>query len=110
MTDANGLETTYSYNALGLVSGESEPVRVNEGFGYYYNYEEPVATLAYNQDGDLITETDGDDHKTSYTYNDLNELTEVENGDGDTTDYTYDDDGNVLTVDRRPGAHDDVYV
>ena len=41
MTDANGLETTYSYNALGLVSGESEQVRVNEGFRYYYTYGSP---------------------------------------------------------------------
>ena len=84
VTDPNGFETTFSFNALGLVSGESAPVRINEGMGFFFTEEEPVATLAYNQDGDLLTATDGDNHTTSYSYNALNEETSVENGDGDT--------------------------
>jgi RHS repeat-associated protein len=97
LTDPNGFETTFAYDDLGLLVGQSEDTKVSEGSGSLLMLES-VATYTYNQDGDELTASDGDDHKTTYTYNALNELTEVENGDSDTTDYTYDDDGNVLTV------------
>ena len=97
VTDANGFETTFAYDNLGLLVGESEETEVTMG-SMTYNTMEPVATYAYNPDSDLLAVTDGDNHTVTSTYNDLNELTAVENADGDTTDYSYDADGNVLTV------------
>ena len=64
VTDANGFETTYAYDNLGLVVGESEETKVTVGSMSYYTME-PVGTYAYDPDGDLVAATDGDDHTTS---------------------------------------------
>ena len=77
VTDANGFETTFAYDNLGLLVGESEETEVTMG-SMTYNTMEPVATYAYNPDSDLLAVTDGDNHTVTSTYNDLNELTAVE--------------------------------
>ena len=97
VTDANGFETTFAYDNLGLLVGESEETEVTMG-SMTYNTMEPVATYAYNPDSDLLAVTDGDNHTVTSTYNALNEETSVTNPDGYETQFTYDGDGDVLTV------------
>lgn len=87
-TDPLGNVTSYSYNALGEKTVETDP-NPNDG-GYT-----PQETWTYNADGQMLTSTvtpnaGGTVDTTSYAYNDLGQQISVTNPDGDTTTYTYD--------------------
>ena len=81
MTDPNGFATTYLYDSMGRLAGESRPVRYWNGF-MYFTMEVPVGTFTYDLNSNLLTATDGNGHATNYTYNALNEQTSVTDADG----------------------------
>jgi YD repeat-containing protein len=106
VTDANEFETTYSYNSLGDVVGESEPVTVKEGM-VFSTEESPVATYTYDADGNMITSTNTSTHDVwTYTYNFLNLMTgAVEKTSTGTilaqVTYTYDARDNRIGMDEN---------
>ena len=64
----------------------------------YYTRRCRSATFTYDNNGNLLTATDGNGHATNYAYNALNERTSATDANGHVSSATYDGNGNVLTV------------
>jgi RHS repeat-associated protein len=120
VTDANGGVTSWSYNAVSQVTGETFPLGDQTTYAYDQHgwvtgateaagtAVQRSATLIYDADGRLLSETDGqawtNTHPvtTSYAYDPVGRLTQLIEGYGSsvqrTTSTVYDLAGNVTKI------------
>jgi len=90
LTDALGIQTTYSYNdSYQTTSIERDGV---------------VRHKSYNSGGQLLSETDGLGRVSSYNYDTFGNLSRIGRSDGTFQEITYDDDAHPLTVRDFDGA------
>ncbi len=85
---------------LELFTSNNEPYSITRGYGT------PVATteaFTYNSEGRVLSETDGNGHKTTYTYDSHGDRTSMTNADEDETKWTYDETHDVET-ETTPGG------
>ena len=79
-----GDTVTYTYDQMGRVLTEQNPVQAAAG---------KDTAFTYDDDGNLLTVTDANGHTTSYTYNARNEAVSMTDPMDRTTSYGYDADG-----------------
>jgi large repetitive protein len=99
-SDADGNVTTTGYDADGRADAITSPPYTPPGGS-------PItATSAktYNSLGQVSSETDALNHKTSFTYDQLGDVATVTDPDSGVTHYTYDTDGDQLTGTGPTGA------
>ena len=84
MTDGNSHTTTYTYN------GDNQPIKVEAA-------NKTITETEYDGAGQVVTQIDGNKHKTKYTRNVLEEVTEI-TGLGHKTLKEYDAAGNLIKV------------
>ncbi|MBA8884765.1 RHS repeat-associated core domain-containing protein [Dokdonella fugitiva] len=90
-TNANGHSTVSSFDAMGRL------IRVRRHDG-------SQRSLDYDKNGNLVRETDFENHVTTHVYDDANRRTGTHEPEGRTTLRTYDAVGHVLTVTIGEGA------
>ncbi len=84
-TDPNGNPATqFAYDALGRLKTKTEPLN-------------KVTSYVYDNNGNKTSETDANNHTTSYQYDALNRASKVTFPDNTSKPYTYDFRGNKLT-------------
>lgn len=98
VTGANPADftTTYEHDAFGHVTKVKDPL---------WNAATPTQhqhVYRFDPNGNLDSETDGNNNTTTYTYNAANELTVTTRPDGTTLSTTYDKAGNVVV--QKDGA------
>ncbi len=86
--DANGNQTTYSYDSNGNVTQVSRPVGSNT----------QTWQSTWNSFGEPLTQTDPLGKVTSYTYDTKGNLLSVKTPLANTTTFTYDTKGELLTI------------
>ena len=99
-SDADGNVTTTGYDADGRADAVTSPPYTPPGGS-------PItATSAktYNTLGQVGSETDALNHKTSFTYDQLGDVATVTDPDNGVTHYTYDTDGDQLSETGPTGA------
>jgi YD repeat-containing protein len=95
VTDALGHLTTYTWSGFGgihrrLTSIEGPCISCGGGGSQ-------TQTFSYDNEGRLLSETDGLGHTTSYTYDSNGDRVAETNALNQTTTYTYDSKGRMLT-------------
>lgn len=99
-SDADGNVTTTGYDADGRANAVTSPPYTPPGGS-------PVtasSTKTFNSLGQVSSETDALNHKTSYTYDQLGDVATVTDPDDGVTRYAYDTDGDQLSMTRPTGA------
>ncbi|HEY0718242.1 MAG TPA: LamG-like jellyroll fold domain-containing protein, partial [Streptosporangiaceae bacterium] len=99
-SDADGNVTTTGYDADGRADAVTSPPYTPPGGS-------PITATSgktYNGLGQVSSETDALNHKTSFTYDQLGDVATVTDPDGGLTHYTYDTDGDQLTETGPTGA------
>lgn len=86
--------TTYTYNALGEVLTEVDPLGNRNGCTPA-NYR---TTYTYDNDGHLLTKTDPLGHTTSYTYDTTGNEKTITDPNGHTTSYDYDNANRLIRI------------
>ncbi|MBI9049611.1 MAG: hypothetical protein JEZ00_09340, partial [Anaerolineaceae bacterium] len=95
LTDANGISTHYEYDNLDRLLTVIE----NYISGTTSDEETNVITIySYDENGNLLTVTDANNHTDTYTYNALNQLSTESDALGNSKTYTYDNVGNLSQV------------
>ncbi|WP_283401515.1 PKD domain-containing protein [Aliiroseovarius halocynthiae] len=90
-TDATGLVTSMSYDAMERLVSVDDPV-------------EGLIQRAYNVAGEVVSHTNGDGETHTYAYDATSRLTKTTDPEGFEKDFTYDTSDNVATVtDGRGG-------
>ncbi|MDH5525397.1 MAG: DUF6531 domain-containing protein [Desulfobulbaceae bacterium] len=85
LTDANGNTTSFSYDALGRLVQESDPLG-------------KITSYQYDAKGNLISRTDANGKTISYTYDALSRLLTKTLPGGSSTAFTYDEKGRLITA------------
>jgi RHS repeat-associated protein len=94
-TDQAGVVTKYEYDALGRLTAVTQ----NYQPGIPADAATNVRTVyAYDELGDLVSQTDANKHTTSYQYNGIGERTGTTLPLGQTSSTTYDAAGNVAST------------
>jgi RHS repeat-associated protein len=88
VTDENGHQTQTSYDWDGRLTAVRE---------YYTPTSYYLTSYAYDQMGNLLSETDANKNATTYQYDDLNRVVKTTYPDGTYETRTYDSAGNLLT-------------
>jgi len=99
-------ETTFTYEANGNLSSQTDANSDTTNFGYNSNGDltsvtDPLShTLSYTYDdvGNMLTQTDANSHTTSLAYDQLNRLTSVTNALSQQTTFGYDANGNLTST------------
>jgi len=100
-TDANGIVTAYEYDALSRLTAVIE----NYKPGFEPNHEINVRTeYTYDENGNRLTITDGNDNTTTFTYDELNRLLTETDALGNEWSYAYDELGNRIAMTDANGA------
>lgn len=99
--DANGIVTAYEYDALSRLMAVTE----NYKPGFEPDHEINVRTeYTYDENGNRLTITDGNDNTTTFTYDELNRLLTETDPLGNEWSYAYDELGNRITMTDANGA------
>ena len=98
-------ETTITNKATGAVTLEkftsnNEPYSITRGYGTAIATTE---TFTYNEEGRMLSQTDGNGHETTYTYDSHGNRTSMVNPDKGETKWTYDETHDVET-ETLPGG------
>ncbi len=88
VTDANTNKSIYSYDQLGRLIKESDPLG-------------NVTSYAYDAKGNLITKTDAKDNIINYSYDGNGRLLKKAYPDNTEENYTYDAKDNILTINSK---------
>jgi len=91
---ATGAVTLEQFNS------DNEPYSITRGYGTSLAATE---TLSYNSEGRVLSETDGNGHKTTYTYDSHGNRTSMVNADENETKWTYDETHDIET-ETLPGG------
>lgn len=95
VTDANGNSTRYEYDSMGRFSAAVE----NYKPGFEADEETNIRTeYTYDENGNLLTITDGNGHVSSFEYDELNRLTNESDPLGNSWVYGYDAVGNRVSM------------
>ncbi|MGG6447382.1 DNRLRE domain-containing protein [Pseudobacillus badius] len=107
-TDGTKLTTTYIYDSYGDLISRSTSDNVSDTFSM--DYASGVKTTSHkdvhgnvtqtteNLSGNILSQTDGKNQKTTFQYDLKNELTSVLDAKGKKTQYVYDDNGNLTSI------------
>lgn len=108
VTDPSGVVTNYTYNSYGNEIGQSIS-SINTYFDRTYDGVSRVTsaktscdcqttTYTYDNNDNMLTETDALNHITSYTYDANDNVTQITNANGKATNFTYDDNDFLTSV------------
>ncbi len=118
MTTPSGGIHTFTYNAQGLVTGETNPLGQTFAYGYdAYGYRAVmtdtlgyVTHLTHDRQGNLLNITDPNGNNTALTYDALGRPVATFDGLGQQTTFTYDAGGNLTgTTDPQGNTYRYVY-
>ena len=108
VTDPSGVVTNYTYNSYGNETEMSIP-SISMYFDHTYDVVSRITsaktscdcqttTYSYDNNDNLLTETDALDHTTSYAYDANDNLTQITNAKGYNTALTYDNNDFLASV------------
>ncbi|HET9656648.1 MAG TPA: RHS repeat-associated core domain-containing protein [Kineosporiaceae bacterium] len=116
VTDARGKITTTGYDSLGRPATVTDPdghttVTVYDSLGRRTRQDQGTSqpltttgTWTYDLAGNLLTDTDGNNHTTSYGYDDAGRRTSTTDPLNQATTISYDPDGNPADTTRPDGT------
>ena len=106
-TDANGVDWQLKYGAFDLLTEKVD----GEGNRWLYDYDKDslklnkvtnpkgeTYTYTFNENGQVVEETDFADNHWLYTYNDNGTLQSLTDGEGNVAHYEYDNAGNLVRL------------
>ncbi|MFZ6028030.1 MAG: RHS repeat-associated core domain-containing protein, partial [Chloroflexota bacterium] len=96
LTDAKGQTTTFTYDSMGRLTGETDPLG-------------KTITYQYDAKGNLTSRTDGAGNTITYTYDALGRLLSKSFPDGTSDLFSYDAKGRVLTASNQHIAYSMTY-
>jgi YD repeat-containing protein len=111
-SDAEADHVWYAYDELGnLIKQRQRENSVVDAHGVYTG-NDTFFTNAYDANGNLIRETDGNGNSTTYQYDAAGQLLKMVDGAGDVALYAYDSLGNRVAteVDASADAHEISFV
>ena len=107
-----GITYTYTYDANGNLTSETDPLGLTTTFTYnanndltsYTDAKGNTTSYAYDSQNDLLSITYANGTQQSYTYNPLGEATQYLNARGQAIGYTYNAQGQVATENFADGT------
>ena len=114
---ADGTTTTYTYDANGNMTSETDPLGYTIQFTYnslaepltFVNQEGYTTSYQYDANGNLLETVNPDGTTQQYVYNNLGEVTSSTDPDGQTITYAYNTNGQ-LTTENLPDGTSDTYA
>lgn len=108
MTNPSGVVTNYTYNSYGNETETNIP-SISMYFDHTYDGVSRVTsaktscdcqttTYTYDNNDNMLTETDALNHTTSYTYDANDNVTQITDANGNATNLTYDDNDFLTSV------------
>ena len=114
---ADGTTTTYTYDANGNMTGETDPLGYTISFTFnslaepltFVNQEGYTTTYQYDASGNLLKTTNPEGTTQQYLYNSLGEVTSSTDANGQTITYAYYTNGQ-LTTENLPDSTSNTYT
>ena len=119
VTDPAGIVTNFTYNSYGNETKMSIP-SINMYYDHTYDGVSRVTsaktscdcqttTYTYDNNDNMLTETDALSHTTSYTYDDNDNLIQVSDANGHSTNLTYDNNDFLTSVSSQGATRSYTY-